>query len=761
MKLLRHELHKILSTKIIYVFFAAALAINVFVMFISSAFALDFPIEAYSKIYSDMENMTSQQALDFLDEKLVILNVYDYKRTKEMFLGMGNDSAVNITPEQYGLTQEQVDKYGDIAENDDTQFYINVFSDKQFLTGIYEEIQLTNDYDAYADEIISKAQQMTGISIFAPKDGFSRRNIEKTIADYQALKGNIGTEFGASKGVEFATNSPYTDIIILIICFYVAVTCVMQEKETGMTNLVKATKKGYLHTAFSKLGAVFLIIVPCILLLYGTNFIYASAYFSMGDLSRPIQSVSGFLASTAQISVLEYFILFFISKIAVAFAVTVLIMLLCNKIGNGGIVFAVIALAVAVETVMFYTIPASSFLHIFKYINIMCFLNGYHMFSQYINVNVFMYPVALVTCFAVVMAVLLILFATLYIKSHCAPMKHRTHRITAIVSKIGENISRKSPTPGCNVFSHELFKLTIVYKTVLVFVLVIIAVPFVYSAFAPSFDKVDMYKQGYMSVLEGVMTEEKEQYIAKENEIVFELSEKYMQAMMEQNTQEVERLKRLMAENVIDIEREFAFSHVLATAEHIRTDSELEFVFDSGYAKLFDVKTDDGIMALAIAACVIALMCPAFACEYESGMQTLLNSTKHRRRANTTKLAVCIIGFMLMFFGIYVANFVSVASVYGMPMMDTAAKSMLMFADIPKFIPIWGVVLILYLIRLSGFIAVIFATRFFAIKFKSTVKALVIMMAVVCLPLMFFIIDVPYSEWFILNPLLLGTPIFA
>ena len=74
MKLLRHELHKILSTKIIYVFFAAALAINVFVMFISSAFALDFPIEAYSKIYSDMENMTSQQALDFLDENDIILD---------------------------------------------------------------------------------------------------------------------------------------------------------------------------------------------------------------------------------------------------------------------------------------------------------------------------------------------------------------------------------------------------------------------------------------------------------------------------------------------------------------------------------------------------------------------------------------------------------------------------------------------------------------------------------------------------------------
>lgn len=210
-----------------------------------------------------------------------------------------------------------------------------------------------------------------------------------------------------------ATGFLATDLIGLIMIMTVVVTIVTREKELNQIALSRTTFKGRASLGIAKLFTCFTAAFIAEILLYAVNFAVSYFTYGFGDLSRQIQSVYDFNGSDLKISVLEYFILFLIAKLAV-YCVFAGLIYLVTVISNTAVkVYGILVVTIAAEAVLYYTIPSASYLCPLKYVNILAYANTKDLFSSYLNLNLFGKPVNYMAVFSISIAVMLVAFSVI------------------------------------------------------------------------------------------------------------------------------------------------------------------------------------------------------------------------------------------------------------------------------------------------------------------------------------------------------------
>ncbi|MBR6336199.1 MAG: hypothetical protein IKR76_00545 [Ruminococcus sp.] len=601
---------------------------------------------------------------------------------------------------------------------------------------VLEEVRACAEYDDYLQGIDKRAEIMTSVSLFAEPDSFSYKNISKTPEDFAHLKGSALT-IAPSKGVDMATGFLPTDIIAFVMIMSVTVTIVTREKELEQLLLSRTAFKGRAPLGAVKLFTCFAAALIAVVLLYSVNFIAAFFTYGFGDDSRQIQSVLSFNGSALKISVSEYFVLFLLTKLLVYIAFAALIFFITAIADSAVKVYVSLAVILTAESIAYYTIQPTSYLCIFKYINLVAFANTKELFCRYLNLNIFGEPVGYLPVFFTSLGVMTAVFSVLsvYAFSHTAVIKSNTKRRTFALFK-GRHTG---------LFLHECYKVFICGK---VLPILLVFAAFIYAIYTPVkerfYSKEDIYYKQLVTKYEGELTAEKEEQIAAEKK------------SLDTDESGDDLSSILKMQELAD--RRAAFERFEAHIEYLKA-SGGDILYDSGYKLLTGDETaghKDTTLALTAMAMLICTLTYIYTAEYQTGAAVLLHTSARGRGAVFARKAIIgIIIVTIIYLLTYVPYFYSVLSAYGTGSIDSPACSM---EHLSRFdISIRAYLILLCAVRYLALILAMLLIFFISKKAKSLISAMLIETAVFILPLLLYLLGICTFKWAGLTGLILGN----
>lgn len=383
-----------------------------------------------------------------------------------------------VTPEQYrSITRDVTDgnlSIEDIrARNNDLNKFLhgygngdvdvpqfhytgNYFTEEYLLKHILSEVESTEQYQVYLQEIQNAAKRLTSASIFNTTDGYAQRVIIKTAEQYAELSG-ITLHWSDSAGVRIALQPEGVGWISFFGLLIFVVPLIHGTRQTD--SLLRTTLKGRrpLLTARLVCSATFALLLTASLTLVAV--LYASLYYGLGDLSRPLQSAftAAPWALTAGGAVIVLAGLRCLMLLALAFFVTILF----NKLHSMLTAFVVLAVALSVGMLWYTAIPVYSRFNVFKWVNLYGLLNPDDMILQYQCVNLFGQPVQLVSVMCITCIVLAVFFCAWAIYAVDQSAIDKTCRII-------NKMPTRNREYSSRVFIHEIWRLLWGYKIAII-----------------------------------------------------------------------------------------------------------------------------------------------------------------------------------------------------------------------------------------------------------------------------------------------------
>ena len=685
----------------------------------------------YRAVYKTIEGQSAEEAFESLSRRQQELRAIEALTFGEDISDIGTDLDAEALLESY-------------ASGSYLEFTDNVFAEQELVSAVLKEVSACADYDSYLEGIDQQAQKMTGISIFSDPDSFSYKNIAKTPGDFAHLKGSSLTP-GPSLGVDMATGFLPTDIAGFLMIMTVVVTIVTREKELEQTALTRATFRGRAPLGLAKLFCSFAAALLALVLLYSVNFAAGYLTYGYGGLSRQLQSVYSFNGSDLKISLIQYFGLFLLGKLGVYCLFGALIFLITSLSSSSVKVYSALAVILAAEAVMYYTIPSAGWLCPLKYINLVAFANTRDIFARYLNLNLLGEPFGYKAVFVLSMAVLLLGLSVLGVVFYGRQpvIRSRSRRLELSLFK-GRSTS---------LFLQECYKVFIGGRVLLI---LLAFGGFVWLSYTPINEKFatadEIYYKQYMLKLEGELTPEKEQFLAEEQER-FEQAQADMQRELSAGSVfAAMKYQKLLAPQA-------AFEQVRDHAGYLRTTDGGEFVYDSGYKLLTGDETagnKDATLALTALAMLICTLTYVYSVEYQTGAAVLLKTSPRGR--GVVLLRKLIIGLMtvtVIYALTYGPYFYNVLHAYGTRGMGAPCCSMEHLSD--RGMSISGYLILLSTVRYFGLILSMVMIFLISAKAKSFIASLLIETAVLVLPIVLYLLGIEVFGWMGLTPLVLGN----
>lgn len=589
-------------------------------------------------------------------------------------------------------------------------------------------------YNEFLHKTQVEGENISDISIFNSSSGnnYSNKNIEKTVKDYSELQG-IEPNFQSGKWIEVATEFYITDILIILMVCLIIYISIFYEKEKNLHAVIRVSKYGKLHTAICKLMAFQLSCIIITVIFYGGNLVYSFVNLSIPNLSYTIQSIAIFSTTTLKISISIYLLIFLISK-AIVFIIIGNIMLLI-AIMSCYIFIPYISIGfimVASYTMWKVIIPTSKYA-IFKYLNLVGLLDINKVFGEYLNINILNAPINLYKLWLIFVIAFLALINIAIVIAYCRIKKISVRSI---------NFKRKKFSPHTSLFKHELYKILIMKKGILIIVLFIMATAYLYTNNSYYISGGELKYNQYMKKLEGKLTSEKEEFLYKEKE-KFENAEKKVEeidkslrdkeiTMMQANALKEEYNKILSNYNT--------FQKVWEKYEFIKKHKGSEFVYDSAYKMLFNYNDNIfKIAAILYFTVIIFVLSVVFPMEYSNSQYRILNTTllgkkniEKMKIVISSVLAIIIMGISIGVRYIYISRYYEFSNI--------SAKAISVFgADF------WGAQMPIYLVLIIAIgvlllLSLIFMSIILLVskKVKNSVYTVVIVCVIIAISRIIF-----------------------
>lgn len=693
-ELFKHEFMKVWKNKKFIAFFIAMFILNIGMLW-----------------YSTLEN----------DYKP---SLSSYRKLEDKLNGFNDNEKLDYVEHYYnGLTEESNFEFTDSYEKE-----------KTLLKEVLNELKIVCGYNEFLNKTQVEGENISDISIFNSSSGnnYSNKNIEKTVKDYSELQG-IEPNFQSGKWIEVATEFYITDILIILMVCLIIYISIFYEKEKNLHAVIRVSKYGKLHTAICKLMAFQLSCIIITVIFYGGNLVYSFVNLSIPNLSYTIQSIAIFSTTTLKISISIYLLIFLISK-AIVFIIIGNIMLLI-AIMSCYIFIPYISIGfimVASYTMWKVIIPTSKYA-IFKYLNLVGLLDINKVFGEYLNINILNAPINLYKLWLIFVIAFLALINIAIVIAYCRIKKISVRSI---------DFKRKKFSPHTSLFKHELYKILIMKKGILIIVLFIMATAYLYTNNSYYISGGELKYNQYMKKLEGKLTSEKEEFLYKEKE-KFENAEKKVEeidkslrdkeiTMMQANAMKEEYNKILSNYNT--------FQRVWEKYEFIKKHEGSEFVYDSAYKMLFNY--NDNIFktaAILYFTVIIFVLSVVFPMEYSNSQYRILNTTllgkkniEKMKIVISSILAIIIMGISIGVRYIYISRYYEFSNI--------SAKAISVFgADF------WGAQMPIYLVLIIAIgvlllLSLIFMSIILLVskKVKNSVYTVVIVCVIIAISRIIF-----------------------
>ncbi|MGN0455781.1 MAG: ABC transporter permease subunit [Acutalibacteraceae bacterium] len=702
LKIFKPELYKIFSNRLFIIFLVILMLLNGFFLYNGQIKGndLDFvSAEAKLSLEGDLQSIESnEQKTEFIENK--INSVYD-------------EGASLYTGDSY--------------------------SDRRLLENTKNQLEIVSDYRQYAKSIVDESQNLTGVSVFADGNSFSNKNAVKTAETFEKLL-DVQTVYDNSYGVNTATDFLLTDLIVILLLFIISDSLIGSERSINITPLQRTCKRGRGKLAIFKVIVAFSATAIICAVFYGMNFIISGLIYGFGDVFRPIQSVQGFADCPLKISVLQFLIIYILSKLLVMFLVCLVLcvfaMLGKSRI-SASVGFIVLYVISYVPTRIIGDNTSAMWL---KYINLVSFIDTNSVFKRYRNINLFGFALNYISLFWIFNIILIIGFVALNIVIY-------KYRHIQPYNKYGRTAFIKKPfnSGSASVIVNEMYKALIINKTGLVLLILILFQITVALVYPLNLNEEEKYEKYYFTYLSGSFNDEKEAEIKDEQyRLEAILSEKsslnsdYEQGLITED----EYLSGSAEYGNIEEEYEKFNKYVTPYYEYLseqkQSGKNVGVINFKGFTTALGIDGDiSNLYCLLLYVLIIFCTVPVFAGEYERKTTHLLSSTKTGFKRLMFKKLVCS-SIMTLFINvlIYVPYLMRIMSAYGMNSSGLSACSIPAFGNYPDNVSILHLIIFVFAIRVLVSLAVTALTSGIAILTKSTTSALIICLMIFAIPLL-------------------------
>ncbi len=680
MRLLAAELKKLFSREIFILIIAAVFILNAYLMF-RTANSGDVTAADYRKVYDVLEDMSDEEKYDWLDEQL------------------------------RDFSHAPLYKWEVMHE-------------------LRDECNTVLTYDEYLESIKAQAKSMTAVSIFAKPDSFNYRSILKTPPAYEKMQ-DVRPVFGRSKGITLATNNSFTDILCGFILLFAVLSIMLYDREQGMSGLLFSMRRGRGYLIMTKLAALAITLFGAVVLLYAENLILGACLYGLGDLSRPIQSLSGFIACNLKINVWQYLILYVLFKFIAVFCIGAVLSLIAVNTKNTVSFYGISAAVLIVEGVLYVLIHPLSIYSIFRYINLVAFTKVNEIFCNYKNINFFEYPVPLIPTSSaslfIITAVCGFLSAYLYARKRNLEFKRIGFRLS--LSKGGKVHSQ---------MWYTLYKSLILQKGVLVIAVFLAVSGFMSQSFVKKYDQQDVYYEYYTEKMEGKVTAETAAFFEDEKARfadlqaqLDELSEKEPQNYTAQN-----ELSKQLAPKM-------GFDPAYERLQQIRGVKGAQMFYDTGYKRALGVNGYDDDMKYALSAVflLIFLVSPLIANDNKYRMSFIVSSTTSGRRSYIRRNILTAVVYGLLAAQLWIVPYsVTISQYYGHDGLSGSLRSITDFISFPVNMKLWQYLLLVATLRTLFVILSALIILWVSSRCRNTTSAVLINFAVFALPIIIYLL---------------------
>ncbi len=680
MRLLAAELKKLFSREIFVLIIAAVFILNAYLMF-RTANSGDVTAADYRKVYDVLEDMSDEEKYDWLDEQL---------------------SDFSHAP----LYKWEV------------------------MHELRDECDTVLTYDEYLESIKAQAKSMTAVSIFAKPDSFNYRSILKTPPAYENVQ-DVRPVFGRSKGITLATNNSFTDILCGFILLFAVLSIMLYDREQGMSGLLFSMRRGRGYLIMTKLAALAITLFGAVVLLYAENLLLGAYLYGLGDLSHPIQSLSGFIACNLKINVWQYLILYVLFKFIAVFCIGAVLSLIAVNTKNTVSFYGISAAVLIVEGVLYVLIHPLSIYSIFRYINLVAFTKVNEIFCNYKNINFFEYPVPLIptssAALFIITAVCGFLSAYLYARKRNLEFK-----------RIGLKLSFGKGGKVHSQMWYTFYKSLILQKGALVIAIFLAVSGFMSQSFIKQYDQQDVYYEYYTDKAEGAVTadtlaffEDEKARFADLQAQLDELSEKEPQNYTAQN-----ELSKQLAPQM-------GFEPAYERLQQIRGVKGAQMFYDTGYKRALGVNGYDDDMKYALAAVflLIFLVSPLIANDNKYRMSFIFSSTTSGRRSYIRRNILTAVVYGLLAALLWIVPYsVTISQYYGHDGLSGSLRSITDFISFPVNMKVWQYLLLVAALRTLFVILSTLVMLWVSSRCRSTTSAVLINFAVFALPIIIYLL---------------------
>ncbi|WP_455684108.1 hypothetical protein [Thomasclavelia sp.] len=657
------------------------------------------------------------------------------------------------------------DKKGTFIEEYYQALIYNTIDEYKYTHSFSGELELFNDLNkqwkkitSYPDFLasIKQSSQDLQVAIFKNQSDFQKRNANKTVNDYQALD-NVKLTFTNNNAFISIIDSAPTDLIALVFIFFIISSLLIYEKEHHLFFLLKSTKEGRTGLITAKTSVILLMSLMTVLLFWGSN-IFVS-YIKNGSLplSVSIQSITNFTTSTLAISTGQYLLLFLLSKICIYSLIAMIFLFIALMSKKTIELYFLTILLFGISFALHLIIPDNSIFSLLKYINIIPYLLVNPIYQSYLNLNIFGYPINIITIFWVIISIILPFF--IFLNIYVFSKDKTTDTLTSWHLKRKNNFRI-----NVSVFSHECYKLLIIQKGLIIIAIFSIAISWFTMSVNHDISEDEYYYKNYMSALNGPYDAKKQQIIEKETKRFEELHQKSNQASIDLQSGKISQNEKEAIDNYVATQllSERAFERVLERVNYVLDHPDYPIIYETGYLELFgkgfDSYKTDFILMLILVLTIIVLFTPFIASEYSSGMIKLINGQKNgSKELFKQKWKLCIMISTLCILITYIPQLFYIIQQYGLSNITASNHAIPELANTCLHIPLIYQIILLYLIRL--FMVYVTISLIFMISqiVKNTYPALFILCTITVFPLAIGIIDISFINNISLNSFYSGN----
>ena len=680
------------------------------------------PASAYRAVGAELSDKTMEEKGAYLHDKYTeiesLVKIGQYYRE----LAYGG----------YGLTQYRQDNAAmfDAYEQEYTDKTYTLFTDNlnteyRLFNQLQSEYDTVAAYSDFLDGVQTKASQLSGISIFQnDRTGYDLKNIELTAQVYAGLT-ETPIDYYPQKGLYTAISYAFTDLILLASMLLLALILVRQERDSGLLSLIRSLPGGRLKTAIAKLAAFAASLLVVLMVLYGVNLAYCSASFSLGPMSRTIQSVPALMRCTMQITVGQYLFRFLLAKWAGAFVMGLWVMLaaLIAKRAAAGWIGA-LALPLAMYGIR-AAIPATSHLNVIKYANMVSLLQTNELLGNYRNLFWFGSPVSLPLVEWLTAAVLggslFAGFCAVFAKAQLLPTAKRS--LTLPFS----HTTRATSVP------REEGRKLLLMNGAAVFLAAFLAFGIYQGITSESYlDADEIYYAYYMKHISGPWRTESYNWLTEQGKEFAPMLEVQRRVIGGELSSDA-----LLAYNSLQ-QKYTVYQQIVQfnIQYYLKQNPGAWLVYETGYRKLFGFTGTADVQDTLLAGLLCALCFSGlFAMERKGGMDEILAATplgrKYTAKAKLRQSTLVAAGITL---GTGLPHLWQILRDYGLPALLAPAMSISELQAVPKFITLSDLLLFWLLCRFAACLCMSRITLWLGQKLGNLLPALFISAVAYCLP---------------------------